>query len=305
MITLVSVAAAVPAVVHRIDIHVTVGRHSDGSHRLYTVLMAVLLTAPAPSGTSGYTLLIADDATQVAAAQRLRHQVFAEELGATLHTTRTGLDTDEFDEHCDHLVVRDDATGLAVGTYRLLTPQAAARAGRRYADAEFDTTALRPLADEIVEIGRSCVHPEHRSGAVINLMWAGIARYLHLRGLRWLGGCASVPLDDGGATAAGVWEKVSAKHLAPPTMRVRPHRPWLDTPAGTAAVAKRAAAAATGAGAPPVAVPSLLRGYLRLGAWVCGQPAYDPDFGVADLYVLLSMDRMHPRYRRHFLGEGR
>jgi putative hemolysin len=250
--------------------------------------MGVLLTA-APSGTAtgGYTLLIAAGPTEIAAAQRLRYQVFAEELGATLHSATPGLDADEFDAYCDHLIVRDDATGEVVGTYRMLPPQRAAKAGRRYSDGEFEMEALAPLRDRLVETGRSCVHPAHRSGAVINLMWAGIARYLHLNGYRWLGGCASVPLDDGGALATGVWNLVKARHLAPPALRVRPHRPWLPTQ-----------------DAPQrIAVPPLLRGYLRLGAWVCGEPAYDPDFRVADLYVLLSLDRVDPRYLRHFLGE--
>ncbi|HEX5596407.1 MAG TPA: GNAT family N-acyltransferase [Micromonosporaceae bacterium] len=258
--------------------------------------MAVLLTAAAPTGTSGYTLSMADDRAEIAAAQRLRYEVFAGELGARLSTG--GLDVDEFDEHCDHLIVRDDATGEVVGTYRMLPPKRAAQAGRRYAEGEFDLSALSPLRDELVEIGRSCVHPAHRSGAVINLMWAGIARYLHLHDLRWLGGCASVSLTDDGLTAAGVWEQVSTRHLSPPPLRVRPRRPWLTEPVGAAATAARAANPGVRVNLPP-----LLRGYLRLGAWVCGEPAYDPEFEVADLYVLLSMDRMHPRYRRHFLGE--
>src|SRR3954469_21833076 len=94
------------------------GRHSIGSCRPYTDHMGVLLTAPASTGTSGYTLLIADDSSQAAAAQRLRHDVFAGELGATLHGAVNGRDTDEFDDFCDHLIVRDDATGEVVGTYR-------------------------------------------------------------------------------------------------------------------------------------------------------------------------------------------
>jgi len=250
--------------------------------------MAVLLTAPATTGTSGYTLLIAADDALVAAAQRLRHDVFANELGAHLPGAVDGRDVDEFDQYCDHLIVRDDATGAVVGTYRMLSPKAAARAGRRYGDGEFDLSRLSPLRDHLVETGRSCVHPDHRSGAVVNLMWAGLARYLHLNNLRWLGGCASVPLDDGGHTAAGVWARVSGKHLSPPAMRVRPRDPWLarNPPAGD----------------PKIPVPALLRGYLRLGSWVCGEPAYDPEFRTADFYVLLSMDRMDPRYRRHFLG---
>ncbi|MFG1602740.1 GNAT family N-acetyltransferase [Actinoplanes sp. NPDC049265] len=253
--------------------------------------MTVLLTADASTGTSGYTLLIADSADQVEAAQRLRHDVFAGELGATLHGAVDGRDIDEFDDYCDHLIVREDETGTVVGTYRMLPPAAAERAGRRYADGEFEMSRLSVLRDQLVETGRSCVHPDHRGGAVVNLMWAGIARYLHLKNLRWLGGCASLPLDDGGALAAGVWARVSAKHMSPPALRVEPRNPWLspEKPAGDKSVP----------------VPPLLRGYLRLGSWVCGEPAYDPDFNCADLYVLFSMDRMDPRYRRHFLGVAR
>ncbi|MFI7601100.1 GNAT family N-acetyltransferase [Actinoplanes sp. NPDC049681] len=254
--------------------------------------MTVLMTAAAPTGTSGYSLLIADDADQVAAAQRLRHDVFATELGATLRgATADGRDVDEFDDFCDHLIVRDDATGAVVGTYRMMTPKGAERAGRRYGDGEFNMSGLRPLRDQLVETGRSCVHPDHRSGAVVNLMWAGIARYLHLNNLRWLGGCASVPLDDGGRTAAGVWARVQSRHMSPPALRVQPRRNWL---AGTTLV-----------GDPKVQPPPLLKGYLRLGSWICGEPAYDPDFECADFYVLFSMDRMDPRYRRHFLGATR
>jgi putative hemolysin len=273
------------------DIAALHDRHGAGRSGPYTEHMAVLLTAAAPTGTSGYTLMIADDPRQVAAAQRLRHDVFASELGATLTGAVDGRDIDEFDEHCDHLIVRDDASGAVVGTYRMLRPHGAARAGRSYGDSEFDLSGLHPMRDQLVETGRSCVHPDHRSGAVVNLMWAGIARYLHLHNLRWLGGCASVPLDDGGRTAASVWDRVSAKHLSPPALRVIPRRPWLD--------------ASTPAPDQAIALPPLLRGYLRLGAWVCGEPAYDPDFQVADFYVLLSMDRMDPRYRRHFLGATR
>ena len=212
-------------------------------------------------------------------------------MGARLHSPAPGLDVDRFDEFCDHLLVREEATGEIVGTYRMLPPKAAERAGRRYADGEFDMSGLGPLRDQLVETGRSCVHPEHRDGAVVNLMWAGIARYLHLKNLRWLGGCASVPVDDGGHLAAGVWARVSGRNMSPPAMRVVPRNPWLSP--------------ATPAGDKTVPVPPLLRGYLRLGSWVCGEPAYDPDFGCADLYVLFSMDRMDPRYRRHFLGVPR
>jgi putative hemolysin len=232
---------------------------------------------------TGYSALIATDAATVEAAQRLRHEVFAGECGATLHSPVAGLDVDEFDAYCEHLVVRHDRTGEVVGTYRLLPPQRAVWLGRRYSESEFDLANLLVLRDRLVEAGRSCVHPDHRTGAVINLMWAGIARYLTAHGYRWLGGCASVPIAD----AAGVRAAVQ-KHLSPPELRVTPRNP---VPADIAMNAK-------------VEVPPLLKGYLRLGAWVCGEPAYDPDFECADFFVLLSLDRVNPRYLKHFLGEA-
>ena len=252
----------------------------------------VLAATPATPGAPSYSVLVASTSDDIRAAQRLRHLVFAEEMGARLHTSVPGLDVDTFDAHCDHLVVRDNRTGDTVGTYRMLPPQAAAAAGSLYADSEFDLIKLAPLRDSVVETGRSCVHPDHRNGAVINLMWAGIARYLHLNNRRWLAGCASVPLADGGFSADAVWELARTKHISPPALRVRPHQPYRLGPAPSA-----------DKGTLLAAVPPLLRGYLRLGAWVCGEPAHDVDFGVADFFVLLSLDRVDPRYLKHFLGE--
>lgn len=241
-----------------------------------------------PAPPARYTVALARDEADVRAAQRLRYQVFAGELGALLGDAEPGHDIDAFDAYCDHLLVRDTATGQVVGTYRLLPPERAAVAGRLYAEGEFDLTGLGAIRSGLVEAGRSCVHPDHRDGAVIGLIWAGIARYMTDRGHEWLAGCCSVPLADGGALAAGTWERVRAGHLAPEEFRVRPLLPW--TPPAARATAG------------PGELPALLRGYLRLGAWVCGEPAHDPDFKVADLYVLLSMRRIHPRYLRHFLS---
>jgi putative hemolysin len=239
-----------------------------------------------------YSLSVAATEAEIRAAQRLRYTVFADELGARLSGPAPGLDGDEFDELCDHLIVRDDPTGEIVGCYRMLPP---GRSPRLYSDGEFDLGGLAQLRSALVETGRSCVHPDHRGGAVVSLMWTGIARYLLLTGHRWLAGCASVPLTDGGTLAAGVWRQVRQSHLSPVCLRVRPRQPWLPPAAPPVAGSDVA-----GSGA--VRMPPLLRGYLRLGAWVCGEPASDPDFGVADLFVLLSMDRVDPRYLRFLLG---
>ncbi|MFI7498485.1 GNAT family N-acetyltransferase [Streptomyces sp. NPDC049687] len=234
-----------------------------------------------------YTVTLARDEDDVRAAQRLRHDVFAGEMGALLSSPQPGLDVDPFDAYCDHLLVRDTETGQVVGTYRLLPPERAAVAGRLYSEGEFDLTPLDAIRPGLVEVGRSCVHPDHRDGAVIGLIWAGIARYMVDRGHEWLAGCCSIPLADGGALAAGTWDRVRERNLAPEEYRVRPLLPWVPQVAPPAGRAE---------------LPALLRGYVRLGAWVCGEPAHDPDFGVADLYVLLSMRRVNPRYLRHFLS---
>lgn len=242
---------------------------------------------PKPAAPTRYTVSLARDEADVRAAQRLRYEVFASEMGALLATPQPGHDIDAFDAYCDHLLVREEITGQVVGTYRLLPPERAAVAGRLYSEGEFDLTALDPIRPQLVEVGRSCVHPDHRDGAVISLIWAGIARYMVDRGHEWLAGCCSIPLADGGALASATWEKVRGKNLAPEEYRVRPLLPWVPDAAAPAAGTE---------------LPALLRGYLRLGAWVCAQPAHDPDFGVADLYVLLSMRRVNPRYLRHFLS---
>jgi len=231
-----------------------------------------------------YDAVITTDADIVRACQKLRHSVFTTEFGAA--PVPGGLDTDGFDDLCEHLAVRSD--GEVVGTYRLLPPGAAPRL---YGESEFDLDGLAPLRPFLVETGRSCVHPGHRSGVVINLMWSAMARYVVDHGYRYLAGCASVSLADGGTAAAATWELARERHRPPEELRVRPHRPWIPLPRG-----ERAASYAQ--------VPPLLRGYLRLGAWVCGPPAHDPDFGVADFFTVLAIDEIGERYRRYFLGFG-
>ncbi|MEU8413360.1 GNAT family N-acyltransferase [Amycolatopsis japonica] len=241
-----------------------------------------------PADAPRYSLLVANGNEEVVAAQRLRHRVFAEEMGATLNSLEPGLDVDYFDEFCDHLVVRDDNTGEIVGTYRMLPPDRAARAGKLYSDSEFDLTALDSLRPSLVETGRSCVHPDHRSGAVVSLVWAGIGRYMLLAGHRYLAGCASVPLTDGGIYAAGVWDVLRAKHYAEESLRVTPLNPWLNE---TIERPSRAI------------LPPLIKGYTRLGAKIYGPPALDADFGVADFFVLLDLHNVDERYLKFFLGE--
>jgi len=219
-------------------------------------------------------------------AQKLRWQVFADEMGAHLASPEPGLDIDLYDDFCEHLLVRDEASGQVVGTYRILTPEAANEVGSYYSDQEFDLVRLQHLRPRMVELGRSCVHSAHRSGGVITLLWMGLAEFMQKRGYDTLIGCASIGMQDGGHNAAAIWHAIKERHLAPPEWRVFPRcpLPLADLEA-----------------APAPLIPPLIKGYLRAGAMVCGEPAWDPDFNTADLPILLPMKNLSPVYARHFL----
>lgn len=228
---------------------------------------------------------------EVREAQQLRHSVFCGEMGARLSTPIAGHDIDLFDDYCEHLLVRDQASGRVIGTYRVLTPAQARRVGSTYSDTEFDLTRLRSLRDRMVELGRSCVHPEHRHGGVILTLWGALAEFMARNRLDVMMGCASIPMLHNGAVsgdvAASVWRQLRQTHLAPIELQVRPRLPLpveqlndqLD-----------------------VEPPALIKGYLRLGAKVLGAPAWDPDFNTADLPMLMRLQDLPARYRRHFLG---
>jgi putative hemolysin len=223
---------------------------------------------------------LAGEGNERRAAQRLRWKVFAEELGAKLQSAEPGIDQDIFDPYCEHLVVRDDAE--VVGTYRLLPPEGARRIGLYYSETEFDLIRLRGIRHRIVEVGRSCIAPGYRSGAVIALLWSGLARYMLASGHGYLAGCASLSL--GAAPAL----QQRAEHLAPVEYRVTPRK---RLPPRTNAATEKS-------------LPPLVKGYLRAGAWICGEPAWDPDFNCADFFMLLPLERIEARYARHFLGPG-
>lgn len=233
---------------------------------------------------SSLRVSLARSPAELEEAQRLRYSVFAGEMGARLHNTEPGRDQDDFDMYCDHLLVRDMATGQVVGTYRILPPHRREQLGRLYSESEFELGALGPLLPSLIEVGRSCVHPDHRTGSAILLLWAGLARYMRKGQYKHLIGCASASLADGGHQAAGLRDKLQA-YLAGPEFRVHPHRPFRH---------ERLARPAK------VAIPPLIKGYLRLGAKVCGEPAWDPDFDSADFLIWLSLDDIQPRYARHF-----
>lgn len=218
-------------------------------------------------------------------AQRLRYRVFAGEMGANLPSRTPGVDHDVFDPYCDHLVVRDTQSSEIVGTYRILSPENARQVGY-YSENEFDLTRLQHLRSRLVEIGRSCVHPDYRTGATISLLWSGLAQYMSERGYDYLMGCASISMADGGHAAASLYNRLAEEYLGPLEYRVFPRCPL------PLAALQQDLAAET---------PPLIKGYLRAGAWICGEPAWDPDFNTADLPILLPMAKVSSRYAKHYL----
>jgi putative hemolysin len=265
-------------------------------------IASVLIPSDKPDGgvtpASGprYSLLLSTDSSLIEAAQRLRYDVFTSTPGFTLPAGGDGygLDVDRFDEFCDHLLVRDDGTGELVGCYRMLAPAGAIAAGGLYTATEFDVRAFDALRPSLVEMGRAVVRDGHRNGGVVLLMWAGILAYLDRYGYDYVTGCVSVPIGDEadgetpGSQLRGVRDFILSRHPAPPQYRVRPYRPVLIDGRTIDDIA------------PPArpSVPALMRGYLRLGAQVCGEPAHDPDFGVGDFCVLLDKQRADTRYLR-------
>jgi putative hemolysin len=241
------------------------------------------------ASTPRYTLLLSTDPALIDAAQRLRHDVFTTEPGFALAGASDGRDADRFDEFCDHLLVREDNTGQLVGCYRMLPPPGAIAAGGLYTATEFDVTGLDALRPSLVEMGRAVVRDDHRNGGVVLLMWAGILAYLDRCGYDYVTGCVSVPVEDSGIPGRqirGVRDFVLRRHAAPSEYTVHPYRPVTIDGRGLDAIE------------PPnrVVVPALMRGYLRLGAQVCGEPAHDLDFGVGDFPALLDKRRADTRY---------
>lgn len=231
---------------------------------------------------------IATTIDDIRASQALRYRVFAGELGAQLHGADPGIDDDRFDAYCQHLLVRDTATGRVIGSTRLLLDGQAAKAGGFYSGGEFDLDAVLALPGTRLEVGRTCIDPAFRQGAAIAVLWAGLAEFVKVNQVDMLFGCASVEMHDGGTHAQAIMNRVRQHAMTAPDCRVTPRQPLPALPAGAE---DRIAAP----------LPPLLKAYFRLGARACGEPCYDPDFNCADILVLVNVHEIDASYTRHFL----
>lgn len=233
-----------------------------------------------------YHLRLASAEADRIAAFRLRFLVFNLELNEGLEAAYvTGQDTDEFDGICDHLIVEHVGTGKIVGTYRLQTGAMASANAGFYSEREFDFSPYEQLGNSVIELGRACVHRDHRSSEVLYLLWRGIAQYaIHHRG-RFLIGCSSLTSQDP-AHGRAVYEAMR-EHLAEPQLRTTP-QPAFAMPLMSPENASDK-------------IPKLLRAYLAVGAKICGPPAIDRDFKTIDFLTLMDLETLHPRVYARFM----
>lgn len=243
--------------------------------------------------TGNLEVRIARNFAEIDAAMRLRFEVFNLEMQEGLQSSYDrGYDTDCYDSYCDHLIVRDLDSDKVVGTYRLLLRSKAEANIGFYSENEFDIGNLMRIPGELLELGRSCIAASHRSFATISLLWGAISEYAIAHQVNFMFGCASLHASDA-VEVMQIYSHLSRNHLAPTQYRVHPlpscripisddHPIEIDS----RKVSKK--------------VPTILKGYLRAGAMICGRPAYDAEFGTADLPVLHDMSRMTARYKNHY-----
>ncbi|HEY7586762.1 MAG TPA: GNAT family N-acyltransferase [Candidatus Deferrimicrobiaceae bacterium] len=238
---------------------------------------------------------LARDEDDLTAAQRLRFEVFNLELRMGLAGSfASGLDRDAFDSHCEHLVVIDHRQKNVVGTYRLLLSDRVPSFGF-YSETEFHLDNIKRKGTRLLELGRSCVAPDYRSGRVIHLLFRGIAVYAQANGVDAMMGCASIRGNDI-EELRGICTLLRNSYWADPKFRVTPKRgfdlPGIDTPLDIdeAEIFRK--------------LPPLFKEYLRLGSKVCGLPAFDRQFGTTDFFILLPTREVVARYGRRFFHQG-
>lgn len=237
--------------------------------------------------TEAYAARLAVTDAERAAVYRLRFLVFNLEMQEGLESAYVcGRDVDRYDDVCDHLVVEEKKSGMIVGTYRIQRGEVAGANFGYYSEQEFDFTPYEAMRGEIVELGRACIHRDHRTPEVLHLLWRGIARYALAHGGRYMMGCCSLPSqnpDMGHAVYASLMS-----YRAEERLRTTPMAEF-RMPASVGPTAEERA-------------PKLLRAYLAIGAQICGEPAIDREFKTIDFLTLLDLHTLHPRVAARFLN---
>ena len=228
---------------------------------------------------------ITTDPAEIHQALQLRYRVFAEGMGAQMASADQGIDQDHFDDYCHHLIVKDVASDAVVGYSRILTNDMLEQTGGFYSATEFELDNILLPGKRYMEIGRTCVDSNFRSGAVIGLLWSGIGQFMTAYQIDYLMGCASISLAEGSTKALAIIDYLREKHFTAENLRVTPK-------IGLAKMQVNLDGKSL--------LPPLLNTYLRIGAKICGEAFHDRDFNVADVLILLPKEDINQRYLRHF-----
>jgi len=235
-----------------------------------------------------FSVSIANDIKSIDECLRLRYDVFANEMGANLHSLESGLDKDHFDDHCKHLMIVEKLTDRVVATTRLLSSTDIINTGGFYSETEFEMNNILDLHGSIMEVGRTCIHKDFRRGIVLSKLWQGIAMIISLEKIDFLIGCASIPFNSGDQYINILMHHIYTNHYSSIKHRVHP-------------LVKLSQNNDYSAG--DVIIPALLKGYLRQGAVICGEPYWDAEFGVADVFVFLDCKKITSKYSKYFIDK--
>ncbi|WP_375255715.1 GNAT family N-acetyltransferase [Yoonia sp.] len=236
-----------------------------------------------------FEVQLAKKAEDIRAAQRLRYAVFVNELGAGGDNVdhHLQLERDQFDPFAAHLLLRDisrPAGDDVVGVYRLMTRDMADEAGGFYCAQEFDLSPLHEKGGRLLELGRSCLHPDYRGGEAMLHLWGGLTDYVEAHGIETLFGVASFHGTDTAALAPAL-ALLHERHLAPPFLRVTAKGSTAFFPGNRAANTDRLATVRL--------IPSLIKAYLRLGGCIGEGVFVDHDFNTTDVCLILQRDAIN------------
>ena len=258
-------------------------------------LLQKIVTPPLVEENENYLLKFAETPEEILAAQKLRYKVFNCEQNRGLDTAnRDEFDHDEFDEGAAHLIAYSKDNPNPIGTYRAIG-QPGNDPGKMYSAREYYVTGAERYLPMTIEVGRSCVDKDYRNGAVVTLLWTGMAAITMRSGCRYLCGCVSLE-DVHPAVAWAVYDDLKDKGLLSTKMSFKAREQFLFPRPPEEEIARVRA----DRGRIRQAVPPLLKGYLTLGGKLLGEPAFDYEFGSVDLPIMVDMWRLPERYRKHF-----
>lgn len=236
-----------------------------------------------------FEIKITREPADIEEAQRLRFEIFNLEMQKGLAASyERGLDIDRFDDYCEHLIVRDRSSNEIVGTYRLMLGSQARTSIGFYSEQEFNLERIKRLDGELLELGRTCARKDFRDKALIPLMWETIVGYVRQHGVRYIFGCGSLYTTEASAVSR-YFALLRRKYYAPRRYRVDPLPDKVFAGVDPALRCEDEAALFQ-------RLPSLIKGYLRVGAWVCGPPALDREFGTTDFFLLLDFSKLGGDY---------